>query len=38
MSSLGLERVKNDVRGRPMFETLGSEASGESEVLQEPSE
>jgi hypothetical protein len=33
MPSLGLGRVGNVVGGRPVSETPGAEASGESEVL-----
>jgi hypothetical protein len=38
MSSLGLERVVNAIGGHLVSETLGTEASGESEVLRDPSE
>jgi hypothetical protein len=37
MLSLGLGRVGDAVGGRPVSETLGAEASGESEVLRDPS-
>jgi hypothetical protein len=37
MPSLGLRRGGDAARGRPVSETLGAEASGESEVFRDPS-
>jgi hypothetical protein len=37
MPSLGLRRVGDAVGGRPLSETPGAEASGESEMLRDPS-